>query len=734
MTNLDANTTIDWAIKRPNSPLPPALLINIIFVLCLILAGCSAKQADTITLKADEDDGSSGSEAVLAKDQAIPAPNLPPKLAAEVASDKTSPKKESKAAAIPYFVDCSSPGAPELAASFAKISLLQRLADQPPDSMTGLEQRLYVSLEEGRDILKSYGFYSGKITGRIGALSPETEAAIADAQAQNGYAPDGADSSAGAPGQSGAAARSGAAAESSPSDASASGSEGETAGKSHAGKVPVHIYFDPGPQYLLGRTSVATVSPPRQPEDKKKLPETLDDVGMARGSPAVADSVLAAVDRVRDSFQNQGYPFAAIDGTRYVLDHEKHELEADVRINEGEYVRMGDVNVEGKASVTQRYLEALRTWEPGAPWNRDKVDAYQDALRQTGLFRSIALKPADKTDDNGRRDIMTTLAPAPERTVSAELKYDSDFGIGVQAGWEHRNLTGNGDNLRVSLPIWQNMQEFTAKYRLPYFIRNDQAFLAQGGLLHEKTDAYEINSAAGSTGLEKRFSPQWTGSARVSAEGGNIKDPGEKRRDYSLFGIPLGLAYDNTGNPLDAVRGFKGIATVTPYTGKYGKDFSALRSRFDAYAFVPVVGNDTLVMAMRGTYGAFWGGNGVTAPDVPPSVRFYSGGGGSVRGYSYQSLGPRNSSDDPLGGSSLLEMSAEARWKITQEWGVVAFMDGGMAYDDDRLVGQDLRWGTGLGLRYYTAIGPVRVDVATPVNPRKDDPSVQFYMSIGQSF
>mgnify|MGYP003607762620 CR=1 FL=1 len=126
---------------------------------------------------------------------------------------------------------------------------------------------------------------------------------------------------------------------------------------------------------------------------------------------------------------------------------------------------------------------------------------------------------------------------------------------------------------------------------------------------------------------------------------------------------------------------------------------------------------------------------GADAPDVPPSVRFYSGGGGSVRGYSFQSLGPRNSNNDPLGGSSILEVGVEPRYKINEEWGVVAFVDGGMVYDNmNTKFGQDIQWGAGVGARFYTVIGPIRFDVATPLNPRSDDDPLQIYISIGQSF
>ena len=202
-----------------------------------------------------------------------------------------------------------------------------------------------------------------------------------------------------------------------------------------------------------------------------------------------------------------------------------------------------------------------------------------------------------------------------------------------------------------------------------------------------------------------------------------------------MLGIPLGLVYNSANSLLDATKGQGITLSVTPYTGEYEGMFTIVRSRADAQFYFPLK-KDKFVLALRGSLGAVYGADSY---EIPPSARFYSGGGGSVRGYEYQSLGPRNEDNDPLGGNALAEVSAEGRWKFTPEWGVVAFVDGGTAFGDapgqsSQPFDDEMRWGAGVGLRYYTAIGPVRFDVATPLNPRDDDDSLQFYISIGQSF
>ena len=137
------------------------------------------------------------------------------------------------------------------------------------------------------------------------------------------------------------------------------------------------------------------------------------------------------------------------------------------------------------------------------------------------------------------------------------------------------------------------------------------------------------------------------------------------------------------------------------------------------------------VLAGRFKMGSILGGS---IPDVPADRRFYAGGGGSVRGYAYQAVGPRLSDNTPEGGLSLTEASVELRRQITRQWGVVAFVDVGSVGTTSTPSFQEFSTGVGIGLRYDLGFGPFRLDVATPVNPRQGDAAVQVYLSIGQAF
>ncbi len=641
----------------------------IVLVAMLALAGCGAFRSQEPA--AERTTLGSGRTAPTGQAPAlhngIAAPTVPPELRAQAGA--SAPARADEGRAYSYTIDCQSAGAPELAEIFQKSSRLA-LMKNDKTTLPTLEQRLAVSLEEGRSMLQSQGYYEGRVEGRL-----------------------------------------------------------VTEGSDKAKAV---VVFTPGPRYTLGASRVALSGSLAKNSEAAAPPRSLTEVGLAQGQPAVADDVLAAVGRVEEAFRNRGYPRAKVTATRYTLDRGRRTLEAEVQVEPGAFARMGQVQTSEEITVDQAYLDALRTWKVGQPWHQESVDGYLAALRQTGLFQSVEGFAAREDGPDGLRPLRIRLAGAPERTVGGMVSYDTDFGAGVSGYWEHRNLTGHGDRLRVDMPLWADMQELTASYRYPYFMRPDQDIIAQAGLLHQNTDAYELSSGAASVGLERRVSRRWRVSVMGSVEGGSLKDPDQPKKEFMMFGLPVSATYDSSNSLLDPTRGYRLIMLAAPYTGTFHEDFNVVRTRVEGQAFVPL-GSDRLVLATRAVWGSLWGAN--NSQDVPSSLRFYSGGGGSVRGYSYQSVGPRNEKNDPLGGVSQVEMGVETRWRFSDTMGVVAFIDGGMVYEnvDDKLF-QDMLWGAGLGFRYYTPIGPVRVDAAVPLERRADDDAWQLYISLGQSF
>ena len=362
-----------------------------------------------------------------------------------------------------------------------------------------------------------------------------------------------------------------------------------------------------------------------------------------------------------------------------------------------------------------------------------------EATQHRGGEQTDASVSAQTTD---RVPVRITVRESPAKRTVVGLNYASDVGPGAQGVWEHRNLLGEGERLRLSTVVAQDRQELVSSFVKPAFGLRNQNLVSDAYIRKEETDSYDMTAWYVDGGLERRFSRRWTGSARVAVQGGRIKEDGFGWEPFSLLGLPMTLRRDGTDNLLNPTTGTRVQLAVTPYTGSYRGTFSLVRTQGDFSAYYAPLRkkdgsrSDRLVLAARYAIGGMLGSMGDNVEHIPGALRYYAGGGGSVRGYKYQSLGQRNAQGDPLGGLSFNVLSFEARIKLTENLGVVPFVDAGMVYDTPwPKFGDDLCWATGLGFRYYTPIGPLRFDVAVPLDNRNDDQQAfQVYISIGQAF
>lgn len=365
------------------------------------------------------------------------------------------------------------------------------------------------------------------------------------------------------------------------------------------------------------------------------------------------------------------------------------------------------------------------TTTPSASEGKAAAAAKSDGVTADG----VASVPADRQPVTLPVDV--AVREAAFRTVGASMRYATDVGFGVQGSWEHRNLFGNGESLKIKLPIAQDLQGMRADFTKPAFGRADQKLLMGAALEREKTDAYTKRAASAYIGLERRLSAYWWAEGRVYGENGTLEENHEKNR-YRFLSLSLGLRRDTRDNALNPTSGTRLALTLAPHSGFYNGAFSAFATKVDATAYYAPYENDSLVLAGRLALGSMVGSS---TRSIPATLRYYAGGGGSVRGYAYQALGPRDETGDPLGGRSFQELNLEARFKVTDSIGVVPFVDAGMVYKSEfPHWGRDLDWALGIGLRYFTPIGPVRFDVAFPLTHIRDDQRFQLYISIGQAF
>lgn len=459
-------------------------------------------------------------------------------------------------------------------------------------------------------------------------------------------------------------------------------------------------------------------------------PSTGAELGLLPNRAATADRVIELTQKALAQLHNNGYPEAKLDRRRVIIDISSHQGRVTLYMTAGKRFVFGETRIGNPGGRTDpEYIREISTMREGEIYDRSEVDRTVEVLRSTGLFSGILITSAEA--ENGSLPQEIKLSERTPRTVRLGAKWSTSEGAGVRGSWEHRNLLGRAERLTLGLSIAQIEQSATADFRKPNFLRPDQSLLASAEIVHEENDAYTENRIKAGASLERSLGLWWTGSLGATFQITETEDI-NGRIAYQLIGIPALLRYDNTDDVLDPREGLRATLSAIPYFGASDQRATTF-TRLEATGSTYLGLTDALVLALRGRYGLIVADD---TTDVPGSTRFYAGGGGSVRGYGFQKAGPLDAKGDSVGGRSVLEASVEARYRFTETIGGVAFIDGGQTYSTlEPSFSDPLLWGAGLGIRYYTPIGPVRLDIATPLNRRNNvDDAFQIYVSLGQAF
>jgi translocation and assembly module TamA len=494
--------------------------------------------------------------------------------------------------------------------------------------------------------------------------------------------------------------------------------------------VSVQIEITPGPRYRLADYEVTYEG---AAEPAPEIQPGLAELGLTIDMPARAPAILVAQQRLLALLAQRGYPLAEVTDRETFVQHEARTMTVHLRVDSGSLAHFGPQSMTGAESVEADYLRGLLAWREGDPYDRRKVETSRQALSATGLFSSVQISHAEAPDDDGALPMTIEIQEGPHRSVGAGLSYASDIGFGTEAFWEHRNFFGANESLRLSLTASEIEQGGKAAFRKPTFLRLDQALLANLSVANQDTDAYDGRTVESFVGLERPWREKWLVTAGLSGSYADLEED-EKDQNSTLGGVPLSAVRDDRDNALNPTRGTRLNLNITPYAGVgEDKSLSFLRSVSQATAYYALDQDKRFVLAGRAKIGWLFGED---RRDVPANKRFYAGGGGSIRGYEFQKVGPLDKENDPLGGRSLFEVSGEMRIRAGKNVGFVPFIDGGNVFGTSFPDFEDkLRWAAGLGLRYFTGVGPLRFDVAFPLNSRDNiDDDFQFYISFGQAF
>lgn len=502
--------------------------------------------------------------------------------------------------------------------------------------------------------------------------------------------------------------------------------------------VPVVVAVDKGEAYKIGALSVRSVTP--EGAGAVAAAAASENLGLRVGDPARAEPVLAAERRLLERMLASGHPLAAVAGRETVVNHDRRDMEIVWRLAPGPAARFAAPTVEGAERVDTAFVERYAAGRlENQPFSPDRLERARRGVLALGPFASVRARAADRLDGTGRLPTTFTVAERARHAVGLNAAYETNYGPSVRAYWEHRNLLGGAQRLRAEVEVARlgtggSIGESTYRagvtYRDPGLFGRDLALVVSLFALRERLEAYDRDAITAAVLLEQRVSERLFVQAGPTVDFGRSGPPDGNLSAYQIAGVAFGARYDETDSLLDPSRGWRFNGAVTPsWSFSTSAPFAPLRATASTYW--DVLGNRRSILAARGTVGSLMGAQ---LGDVPRHLRFYAGGGGSVRGYDYQSIGPRDERNRPSGGGGLLEASLEWRQRVWGDIGAVAFVDAGSVGTSSAPEFSNLRVGAGLGLRYHTPIGPVRADVAVPLVKQRDSSSFGLYVGIGQAF
>ena len=458
---------------------------------------------------------------------------------------------------------------------------------------------------------------------------------------------------------------------------------------------------------------------------------SLKYLGIELENPGEAKAIAGAKTKLERVLEDKSYAFAKVKKQRVTVNHDKPAVFIYLTIDTGPSVVFGDTAIAGNLSVDREFISRRIAWTKGAPFSNRQIDATRQKLSESGLFSGIAITRADKAGADDAVDMKIAVVERKKQTIGGGVRYSTDEGPGGKAFWTHRNLFGAGERLSVT-----GEASFDSKAASVDLAKPDIFSLRNTGVMtfrvaEEAPDGFESTEMEISGRLEREFGENYRGSFGAAVERSVVEDAGTEEI-FTLLSLPMSLRRDTSNDLLNPTKGGRTTLSVTPFLDQLGADRSFTVVRLHDATYLPLGSDERYSIAVWGRITSLFG---ETTSGVPANKRIYGGGPGSVRAFALNRLGPVDSAGDPIGGRSSTEAGIEARIRVYGDFAVVPFIEAGAVYDETvPRLGEDIQWGAGLGIRYHTAIGPVRLDVAFPFDRRRDDDAFQLLISLGQAF
>jgi len=605
-----------------------------------------------------------------------------------------------------YQVDLASVGNDDINQTLKATSDLLSLRTSAPVSPFGLIARARSDTDRLKTALESFGYYESHVTININGL-PLTDPSLGEALTAL---------------PQGSSAR-------------------------------VAVSFSLGTLYHLRRIDIDGEVPP--PINARQT------LGLSSGQPAVAATVLAGGAHLLSAMQEQGYAFAQVDAPVAYEAADAPVLDVSFHVVAGAKVRIGEIHVEGLQRVHESLVRRRLLLHSGEIYKPSAIEAARHDLLGMNVFSQVSVQVGSKADESGGVPITFKLRERLRHSINLSAAYSSDLGGSGGVTWTDRNVFGNAEQLSVTANLTNLGGSDTTgtgydtgvKYTIPDFLHRDQSLQFAVTAIKQQLQAYDQTAQTASVTLSRKLSSVWTVSAGLSAtdetilqvinalpDSSGVIVPVSAKFDYTLLAMPFKVIYDSTNLPTaleDPRHGFRGSLTLTPTLaiGHPNATFListlSIATYFDLNNLLPIAPGRS-VLAARALAGVAEGAGELS---LPPDQRFYAGGTSTIRGYGYQLVGPMfPNTDNPTGGTAITTGGLEFRQRLYTNWGFVAFVDAGQVSASLKPLPDDIRVGAGAGVRYYTPIGPIRFDLAVPVDRRAGEDSFEVYIGLGQAF
>jgi len=514
--------------------------------------------------------------------------------------------------------------------------------------------------------------------------------------------------------------------------------------------APVTIVLNSGSLFSL--RAIHVLGPDGAELSETELPARI--VRLKPGDPATAADLRAAQARIVDYFRREGRPLAKIASVAPVVDHAAHVMDVTFRVDPGPIASFGEATMNGPHAFDPAIARSFLYIYPGEPYSPRAIEDARNSIREIPAVGGVRITEATSLDAYGRLPYTVDVEDRLPYAIGASAKYSTTNGPAGQVYWEDRDVFGGAERLRLQADVFYAPPWYVASEDITSFSIHDLGYRFSASFLKPAlwgtpndllVDAlgermstsgagflgYEVEDADATAALRHRFNQNFWVQTGIEAQTGVATDA-LGRVNYTLIGVPVSANYDTTDSKLDPTRGVRLNASVDGFSTALGSTVDLIQARARASAYYSIDPDSRFVLAGLVGAGAM---GGAELSDIPANWRFYAGGGGSVRGYAYNSLGPYGPYGAVIGGRSLFQVSAELRVKVTETIGIVPFFDAGNAYASDfPNFSAPLYKAVGIGLRYYTAIGPIRADLAFPLEERPGTGRVAVYVSIGQAF